>query len=127
MAFVIVDTDTMAFQSIANPAASAGGGAGVQAAQEVAGRGVGAVVTGAVGPNAYQVLAAARLPVYTFAGGTVREAVEAFRSGRLNATREATGPAHAGMGMTRGSGGGHGAGGGGRGMGGRGRRGGRGI
>ena len=116
--FVIVDTDTMASESVPNGGLSAAGGAGIQAAQDVANRGVKAVVTGSVGPNAYQVLAAAGISVYTFPVGTVRQAVEAFEVGSLEQVSNPTGPAHAGMGAMRGPG--HGMGG--RGMGGRGRR-----
>lgn len=116
--YLIVDTDTMGFEAITNDAAMAAGGAGIQAAQDVARRGIGAVITGNIGPNAYRVLAAAGLPVYTFSGSTVRQAVEAFKAGRLSATTDATAPAHAGMGAMRGMC--RSLGGGGRGMGGRG-------
>ena len=109
--YVLVDTDTMGFQAVPNQAASAAGGAGIQAAQDVVNRGVKAVVTGNVGPNAYQVLASAGVPVYVFAGGTVRQAVEAYRAGQLSSVGAPTGPAHRGMGVMRGVG---------RGMGGRG-------
>jgi len=114
--YVLVDTDTMGFQAVPNQAASAAGGAGIQAAQDVVNRGVKAVVTGNVGPNAYQVLASAGVPVYVFADGTVRQAVEAYRAGQLSPVGAPTGPAHGGMGMgmMRGVG---------RGMGGRGGRG----
>lgn len=121
--FVIVDTDTMASESIPNGGLSAAGGAGIQASQDVANRGAKAVVTGSVGPNAYEVLAAAGIAVYTFPVGTVRQAVEAFKESKLEQVSNPNGPAHAGMGAMRGPG--HGAGGhgmGGRGMGGRGRR-----
>ena len=115
--YIIVDTDTMSFQAVPNLAASAAGGAGIQAAQDVAGRGVKAVVTGNIGPNAYQVLASAGVPVYVFSGGTVRQAIEAYRAGQLAPVGTATGPAYAGMGTMRGMGVGRGMGGRGAGMG----------
>ena len=131
---IIVDPDTMEFQAVPNQAAAAAGGAWIQAAQEVAVRDVKAVVTGHVGPNAYQVFAAAGVPVFTFTGCTVRQAVDAYSSGQLSQATEATGPAHAGMGTMRGPGPGAGMGamrrpGPGAGIGGRGkgRRGGRGL
>jgi len=102
--FVIVDTDTMAFETIPNQAMSAGGGAGIQAAQDVAAHGISAVVTGSVGPNAYQVLAAAGISIYTFPVGTVRQAAEAYKAKQLEQVASATGPAHAGMGAMRGTG-----------------------
>ncbi len=81
--FIIVDTDTMEFQAIPNPAAAAPGGAGTMAAQFVASQGVSHVITGEVGPNAYPALMAAGVVPVTGATGTVREAVEAFKSGKL--------------------------------------------
>jgi predicted Fe-Mo cluster-binding NifX family protein len=118
--YVIVDSDTMAFQAVPNQAASAAGGAGIQAAQDVVNRGAKAVVTGNIGPNAYSVLAAAGVAVHVFGGGTVRQAVEAYRAGQVSSVSSPTGPAHGGMGMMRGTGMG-------RGMGGRGSSMGRGM
>jgi predicted Fe-Mo cluster-binding NifX family protein len=108
--FVFVDTDTMAFEAVANPAVGASGGAGIQAAQSVIEGGAQAVVTGNVGPNAFDVFQAADVPVYLFSGGTVREAVAAYIAGQLSAVGGPTAPAHAGMGMGRGRGMGRGMG-----------------
>ena len=95
--FVFVDVETMAFEAVENPALAAPGGAGIQAAQFVTERGAKAVITGNVGPNAFGVFDAAGVPVYQFAGGTVREAVEAHRNGQLAAAGGASARAHAGM------------------------------
>ncbi len=95
--YIFVDTDSMQFEAVENPALAAPGGAGVQAAQFVIQRGARAVVTGNVGPNAYQVFQSAGIPVYLFEAGTVRQAVEACRDGRLTAAQAASGPEHAGM------------------------------
>lgn len=104
--FVFVDTETMAFEAVENPALASAGGAGIQAAQFVIEKGAQAIVSGNVGPNSLQVFQSAGVPVYLFSGGTVREAVEAFKAGRLPATGGATAPEHAGMGrgMGRGAG-----------------------
>jgi predicted Fe-Mo cluster-binding NifX family protein len=75
----------------------AAGGAGIQAAQFVVERGAKAVISGNVGPNAFGVLQAAGVPVYTFGGGTVRQAVEAYKAGKLSSAGGATAQAHAGM------------------------------
>jgi predicted Fe-Mo cluster-binding NifX family protein len=96
--FVFVDTESMALEAVENPALASGGGAGVQAAQFIIEKGAQAVVSGNVGPNAFQVFQSAGLPVYSFSGGTVREAAEAFKAGRLTAVGGATAPEHAGMG-----------------------------
>jgi predicted Fe-Mo cluster-binding NifX family protein len=57
------------------------------------------VVTGHVGPNAFRVLSAAEVPIYRRESGTVRQAVEAFREGRLPLVSGATNPEHAGLGQ----------------------------
>jgi predicted Fe-Mo cluster-binding NifX family protein len=96
--YIFMDTETMQHEAIANPAVSAGGGAGVQAAQFVIERGAQAVVTGNVGPNAFGVFRAGGIPVYLFKEGTVQQAVEAYKAGRLPPIADATVSAHAGMG-----------------------------
>nr|HID14078.1 dinitrogenase iron-molybdenum cofactor biosynthesis protein [Anaerolineae bacterium] len=102
--YIFVDTETMEFEAVENPAMTASGGAGIQAAQFVIGRGAQAVVTGNMGPNAFNVFQAASVPVYLFGGGTVREAVEAYKSGGLQSVAGANVQAHSGMGMGRGMG-----------------------
>jgi len=96
--YILVDTETMQFEAVANPALSAGSGAGIQAAQFIIEQGAQAVVTGNVGPNAYGVFAAAGVPVYLYNDGTVRQALEAYKAGELRAVGGPSGPAHAGIG-----------------------------
>jgi predicted Fe-Mo cluster-binding NifX family protein len=103
-AYVFVDPETMAFEAVENPAIGAAGGAGIQAAQFVVERGAQAIVTGNVGPNAFNVLQSAGVPIYVFDGGTVRQAAEAYKAGQLTAVGTASASAHAGMGMRRGTG-----------------------
>ena len=95
--YVLVDTETLGFEAIENPAVTASGGAGIQAAQFIIARGVQAVVAGNVGPNAFGVLQAASVPVYPCHEETVAQAVEAFKAGQLSTTSGATNPDHAGM------------------------------
>jgi predicted Fe-Mo cluster-binding NifX family protein len=114
--FVIVDADTMAFEAMPNEAMNAPGGAGIQAAQAMVNKGVDAVISGNMGPNAFQVLSTAGVKIATGAYGTVKEAVELYKSGKLSETGTSTVAAHAGMGAGFGTGMGGGRGGG-RGMG----------
>ena len=72
-AYIFVDTETLAFEAVENPAASASSGAGIQAAQFVIEHGARAVLTGNVGPNADNVLREAGVPVYQNQQGTVRQ------------------------------------------------------
>ncbi|HEY63570.1 MAG TPA: DUF5320 family protein [Caldilineae bacterium] len=114
--YIFIDTETMAFEAVDNPAQALSGGAGIQAAQFVVNQGAQAVLTGNVGPNAFDVLAAANVPVYLVGEGTVRDAVEAFKAGRLQRMDQASARPHTGMrggrgmGMRGGMGGGRGMG-----------------
>ncbi|MEA3345199.1 MAG: NifB/NifX family molybdenum-iron cluster-binding protein [Chloroflexota bacterium] len=102
--YIFVDSDTMGFEATANPALSAPGGAGIQAAQMITNRGVQAVITGSMGPNAFNVLSSAGVQVYVTRGGTVRQAVEALKAGQLQLLSSSS--AGVGRGMGRGMGGG---------------------
>jgi predicted Fe-Mo cluster-binding NifX family protein len=101
--FLIVDPETMEFEAVSNKGAAASGGAGIQAAQTVANKGVSVLITGDIGPNAFQTLSAAGIKVITGASGTVREALEQYKSGSLQQASGATAEIHAGI---RGRGGG---------------------
>ena len=98
--FVIVDSETMAFEAMANEAIAAPGGAGIQAAQTMVNKGVDVVISGNIGPNAFQVLSTAGVKIATGAYGTVQEATEMYKSGKLGETGASTVAAHAGMGAT---------------------------
>lgn len=108
--FLIIDSDTLAFETIENSSRALGGGAGVQSAQLVAGTGASVVLTGNCGPNAFQAFGAAGIQVITGVGGNVREAVELFRSGKLSASSTPNVQAHSGIGRGRGGGMGRGMG-----------------
>ncbi|MEF3696645.1 NifB/NifX family molybdenum-iron cluster-binding protein [Desulfolutivibrio sp.] len=58
-------------------------GAGIQSAQTVAGLGVGAVITGHVGPKAFSALQRGGIAIYLAQDVTVGQAIEAFRAGTL--------------------------------------------
>jgi predicted Fe-Mo cluster-binding NifX family protein len=106
--FVIVDSENMQFEVIQNMASGATGGAGIQAAQTIAGKGVKVLITGNVGPNAFQALSAAGIKIVTGASGTVREVVERYKRGELSETGAPTVKGHFGMGVGRGRGRGRG-------------------
>ena len=82
--FMIVDSDSLQFEAIQNPAFSSGGGAGIQAAQAVANKGAEVVLTGNVGPNAFNTLQAAGLKIIVgLVDTTVKEAIEGFKAGQF--------------------------------------------
>lgn len=102
--YLFVDTETLDFEALANPAMNLGGGAGIQAAQFVVNEGAEAVLTGNLGPNAFGVLQAAGVPAYLVGEGTVGQAVEAHKAGRLQPMGGANVAGHTGMGGGRGAG-----------------------
>jgi len=59
--FLVVDSETMQFEAVPNMASGAMGGAGIQAAQTIASKGVKILITGSICPNAFQALSAARV------------------------------------------------------------------
>lgn len=93
--FLVYDLDSETFEVVDNAQnLNAPQGAGVQAAEAVARTGAGAVVTGNCGPRAFQVLSASGIKVYTSPGGTVSQALEEFKAGRLKPTDSANVPGH---------------------------------
>ena len=82
---LIVDADTLAVEVVDNAAnVNAFKGAGIQAATLVCDKKADVLLTGYCGPNAFKTLAAARIKVAGEVAGTVREAVAAFASGKVN-------------------------------------------
>jgi len=85
--FIIVDTDTLVFEAIQNPNIESMGGAGIQSGQFIAEKKVKAVLTGNVGPNAFQTLQAAGIDVVTGISGSVKEVIEKYTKGELKPTQ----------------------------------------
>ncbi|MEM3706125.1 MAG: NifB/NifX family molybdenum-iron cluster-binding protein [Candidatus Bathyarchaeia archaeon] len=102
--FVIVDSETMQFEVVPNRAAEAMGGAGIQAAQTIVVKGVEVLITGNVGPKAFQALLAAGIKIVTGAFGTVREVVEKYKRGELKEANAPTVGGHFGIGASGGRG-----------------------
>ena len=87
---IVVDTETGAFSAVDNSVnLNAAQGAGIQAAKRIVELGVGALITGHVGPKAFATLQAGGVAIYTGAGGTVAEAIEQFKAGRLTPSGKA--------------------------------------
>ena len=95
--FIIVETTTMDFEAIDNTGVASSGGAGISAGQLVADKEAEALITGNVGPNAMNVLKAAKIEIYKGIASTVKENVELFKKGTLEKINT-TVPSHFGMG-----------------------------
>ena len=108
--FIIADIENGEIKSdinIENPAKNATGGAGNKAAEFIANSKVNALVSGAVGPNAFAILRQVGIKVYKLESGSVKDNLKLFSEGKLGE-------------ITSSSSGGPGAGGRGQGAGGRG-------
>jgi len=82
--FIAVDTETGEFAAMDNVQnVNAVQGAGIQAARHVIELGVGAVLTGHVGPKAFSTLQAGGVEIYVGAVGSVANAVRQFKAGQL--------------------------------------------
>ena len=96
-AFCLVESKTCAWTTHENPALSASGGAGVQAAQFVAKLGAQAVISGAYGPNAFNTLSPAGIEMYLVPTGETLNAAEVlalFQAGKLIKAESATHAGH---------------------------------
>jgi predicted Fe-Mo cluster-binding NifX family protein len=94
--FIMWDSNSEEWAAVDNPATTASGGAGPQAAQFLADQGVEAVVSGAFGPNAFTSLEAAGIDMYTAESRTVEELHNMLERGELVRVTSATVSAHHG-------------------------------
>lgn len=93
--FVVYDTESGECQAIDNAVnLNAAQGAGIQAAKKVVELGADALLTGNVGPKAFATLEAGMVAIYTGADGTVVEALEAMKDGKLEQAGAATVDGH---------------------------------
>ncbi len=84
--FLIIDPDTMKFEYINNGSTQVmAQGAGIQAAENIAKSGAKILLTGFVGPKAFQGLEAAGIKIgQNLESMTVRQAIEKFKAGDVD-------------------------------------------
>jgi predicted Fe-Mo cluster-binding NifX family protein len=102
--FIIVETDTMEYKVIENSNIAAGGGAGIQSAQQMVEEGIEIVLTGNCGPNAFRVFSQAGIKIVTGVSGSIRESVEKFKSGAVGGASSPSVEGHFGLGVGMGMG-----------------------
>ncbi len=93
--FIFVDPETIDFVVVANNAFA--GGAGIAAGQTVVKYGATVVLTGDCGPNAFQVLSAAGIDVYTGVSGKVKDVINNFKAGKYKTISKASVQNHHGQ------------------------------
>ena len=99
--FIIVDADSLDYEAFPNPNIESSGGAGIQSGQFISSHKVDAVLTGHVGVNAIQTLSAGGITVFTEISGTVRQAIEDYKAGKLKKTDPSTVKSKPGSGHKR--------------------------
>ena len=86
--FIIINPNNMEHETLSNEAIASSGGAGIKAAQAMINKNVEALITGNIGPNAFDVLHQAGIKVFR-SSGTVRDTVEKFKAKGLEEIKEA--------------------------------------
>jgi predicted Fe-Mo cluster-binding NifX family protein len=106
--FMIVEVENKeikGFEAVKNEGVNAMGGAGIKASQLIANKGVEALISGNIGPNAFNVLSGTGIKVITGVGGvSIREAVESYLKGELSETSSPTASGFGPKGTGRGQG-----------------------
>ena len=95
--FVITDPEGTNVEVLENSQnVNAAQGAGIQAARQIANKSVDILLTGNVGPNAFRALEAVSIRVYQFESNilTVRDALTAWKDGRLQEVKAPTAKGH---------------------------------
>ncbi len=94
--FVFYDKETGDIEAVSNDGVSASGGAGIAAAQQIINNNVDVMITGAVGPNAFNGLKASGIKVYQCGQTDLNNALHLLSSNKLELI-DAAGRSHAGM------------------------------
>ncbi len=96
--YIIYETENDSFESVENKSGQAAGGAGIQAAQIISDMKVESLITGNIGPNAFRVLSATSVKIYSGATGSIKDAIEKFKKGEYKQTGGPDVESHFGIG-----------------------------
>ena len=86
--FIIIETNSMEYEYYSNKAIVSSSGAGIKAAQGLIDKNVEVLITGNIGPNAFDILNEAGIKVF-YSSGNVRDTIEKFKEEKLEEIREA--------------------------------------
>ena len=95
--FLVINPDNKEYELIVNESQNEMGGAGIKAAETIAKNNVKYVITGNVGPNAFQTLQAAGIKVISGVSGNIMEVIDRFNNGELKEIKNPTVGSHFGM------------------------------
>jgi len=88
--FIIYDTNTADFEAIKNPNIEESSGVGIKSGQLIADKKVSVVLTGKVGPKAFDALKAAGIEIIDTAFGTVKETIDKYQAGSFKISEKPT-------------------------------------
>ncbi|MGM0370864.1 MAG: NifB/NifX family molybdenum-iron cluster-binding protein, partial [Bacillota bacterium] len=95
--FAVVDTENDNLEFIANGAKNASSGAGVQAAQTVADAGVDVLISGNIGPKAFDGLQRTDLEIYSAKEESIEQVIKDYQANNLTKLDSPTNDSHAGL------------------------------
>ncbi|AYF53452.1 diguanylate cyclase [Clostridium botulinum] len=81
--FVIYDSETNKTEFIENEGHKTGAGAGIAAAQQILDEDINIIITGYLGPNAFDVFEGSDIEAFKCSDVTVQEAIELYRNNKL--------------------------------------------
>jgi len=81
--FVIIDINDMQVENLQNTGVNALNGAGIQAAQILVNKNVNAIISGKIGPKAFQVLKVAGIKFFMGKTGKISDLLELYKRGEL--------------------------------------------
>lgn len=94
--FQIYDTETGEYSAIGNHGVATGGGAGIAAASQIIEENVEVIITGNLGPNAFELIEKAEMKAYSCDAVPVFKAIEMYQKNLLSEISIAV-SAHHGM------------------------------
>ena len=94
--FIIFDTDTNSYEAIPNAGVNASGGAGIKAANQIIEAKANVLITGNLGPNAFELIEKSKIKAVSCEVMPVNRAIELYQKNMLSDIFNA-GVAHHGM------------------------------
>jgi predicted Fe-Mo cluster-binding NifX family protein len=95
--FQIIDLKSNEIKVVNNKGLETNGGAGIAAANQILDEDVEVVITGSLGPNAFEIIDRAKIKAYKCAPIAINEVLEKYKNNELEEIN-VSGRAHAGMG-----------------------------
>ena len=94
--FQVFNTETNEYKVLENEGVKSSQGAGIAASQQVIDEGVDVVITGKLGPNAFNILNDANLELYSCSEISIEDAIKSYKEGKLEVLSK-SGPSRGGM------------------------------